>query len=312
MHVAERNAWKGIGCKMGNCDNKNYEIYIDVSVDLDTKFLEENNIHLMKMHYSVGDEQLLYQQRPTDEFLHDFYDKMRGGASSGTSQITPNTYEEVFAEHIQKGEGVLYISLSSGLSNTYASSLLAIENLQEKYESVAVESVDSLAATGGMGLALILAVKNRKQGMTLKENAEFLRSHMKEICHWFMVDDLMFLKRGGRVSATTAIVGSALNVKPVLKIDDDGKLVTISKQRGLAKTVKYMLSNYMEAKDSSLGREVIIVHGDCAERAETLKMQLLEMDPEAQVEVCMLGPVIGAHTGPGMLAIVHFGNRNFA
>lgn len=290
-----------------------YYIYADVSVDIESDFMEENDIRLMRMQYSLGDEQLTYEKRVSDEFMHDFYEKMRNGATSGTSQITPSTYEEVFGEHLKEGKGVLYISLSSGLSNTYSSSLLTIENLKEEYGGeVAIESVDSLSATGGMGLLLLMAVENRKKGMSLKENAEFLRAHTDKICHWFMVDDLMFLKRGGRVSAATAIVGSALNVKPVLKIDDNGKLVTISKQRGIAKTVKYMVSNFENAKDLSIGKDVVIVHGDCPERAEELKQQVLSVEPQARVHICMLGPVIGAHTGPGMAAIIHFGNRNYA
>lgn len=291
----------------------NYSIYIDVSVDVDPKFLEENNIHLMKMQYSIGDEQLIYDKRPSDEFMHGFYDKMRAGEASGTSQITPSAYEEVFGEHIAKGEGVLYISLSSGLSNTYSSSLLAISNLKEEYgeDKVQVESVDSIAATGGMGLLVMLAVRNQKAGMGLSENAAFLREHVKDICHWFMVDDLMFLKRGGRVSAATAIVGSALNVKPVLKIDDEGKLVNISKQRGWAKTLKYMISTYEQSKSDTLGNDVIISHGDCVERAQEAKEQILAINPDANVQICTLGPVIGAHTGPGMVAIIHFGNRNY-
>lgn len=287
-----------------------YLIYIDVSVDVDPAFLEENDIRLMQMQYSIGEEQLVYEKRPSDEFMHGFYDKMREGKVSGTSQITPSTYEEVFTEHIKNGEGVLYISLSSGLSNTYSSSLLAIENLKEEFDEVPVESVDSYAATGGMGLLVMRAVQNKKAGMSLQENAADLREHALKTCHWFMVDDLMFLKRGGRVSAATAIVGSALNVKPVLKIDDNGKLVTISKQRGWAKTLKYMLSNYAESNDESLGNDVIISHGDCVERAEEAKTQILQMNPNAKVQICTLGPVIGAHTGPGMVAIIHWGNRN--
>lgn len=290
-----------------------YYIYADVSVDIESEFMEENDIRLMRMQYSLGDEQLTYEKRVSDTFMHDFYEKMRNGATSGTSQIAPSTYEEVFGKHLKEGKGVLYISLSSGLSNTYSSSLLTIENLKEEYGGdVAIESVDSLSATGGMGLLLLMAVENRKKGMSLKENAELLRTCTGKICHWFMVDDLMFLKRGGRVSAATAIVGTALNVKPVLKIDDNGKLITISKQRGTAKTIKYMVSNFENAKDLSIGKDVVIVHGDCPERAEELKQQVLLVEPQARVHICMLGPVIGAHTGPGMAAIIHFGNRNYA
>lgn len=289
----------------------NYDIYIDGSVDISQEFLVENQIRIMPMQYSLGEEMLEYTKRPEDSFMEEFYQKMAQGVPTRTSQVTPAVYEEEFGKQAAEGNGILFISLSSGLSSSYNSSLLAIENLREQYPEAAIESVDSLAATGGMGLLLLRAVENRRKGLSLCENAENLRELSLKVCHWFMVDDLMFLKRGGRVSAATALVGTALNVKPVLKIDAAGKLVTISKQRGWGKTLRYLTQTYEAAKDAALGEEVILVHGGCKERAEELREQIMLINPEAKVQICMLGPVIGAHTGPGMVAVIHFGNRDY-
>lgn len=288
-----------------------YAIYIDVSVDTEPEVIQENDIRLVPMSYTIGGEQRTCTQLESDETLHAFYDQLRNGADSGTSQITPTYYEETFAEEIKEGRGILYISLSSGLSNTYSSSMVAISNLKEEYDEVHVETVDSLAATGGMGLLLELAIRNRKEGMSLEDNAKNLREHALETTHWFMVDDLMFLKRGGRVSAATAVVGTALNVKPVLKIDDKGKLVTVSKQRGRNKTIKHLVELYMDSRASDQCQDVMIIHGDCREDAEKLKTLVEEANPEARVRIHMLSPIIGAHTGPGMLAVILWGNRNY-
>lgn len=288
-----------------------YEIYIDVSVDTDAGYLARHDIKLIPMAYTIGAEQRTCEKIESDAFMHDFYEQLRNGADSGTSQITPACYEAAFAAAVKAGKGVLYISLSGGLSNTYSSSMLAISNLKEEYDNVHIESVDSLAGTGGMSLILALAVRNRQAGMGLEENAAMLRKRALSVCHWFMVDDLMFLKRGGRVSAATAVVGTALNVKPVLKIDDNGRLVSVAKQRGRNKTIKFLLDTYLQAKDDDLEQDVVVAHADCGEDAKKLKVMIEAANPNANVVIQMLSPIIGAHTGPGMLAVIHWGNRNF-
>lgn len=288
-----------------------YAIYIDVSVDTEPEVIKENDIRLVPMSYTIGGEQRVCTELESDEALHDFYEQLRNGADSSTSQITPAYYEETFADEVKAGKGILYISLSSGLSNTYSSSMVAISNLEEQYGEVHIETVDSLAATGGMGLLLERAVRNRSQGMSLEDNAKDLRECALQTAHWFMVDDLMFLKRGGRVSAATAVVGTALNVKPVLKIDDLGKLVTINKQRGRNKTIKHLVDLYMGARDANMSQDIMIVHGDCREDADKLKNLIAEGNPDAHIRIKTLSPIIGAHTGPGMLAVIHWGNRDY-
>ena len=168
-----------------------------------------------------------------------------------------------------------------------------------------------MAATGGMGLLLMSAVKARQDGVSLSENAKALRENALRICHWFLVDDLKYLRRGGRISAATAVAGTVLNIKPILKIADDGTLISVAKKRGLAKASSFLTECYEAAVDRSLPKNVIIAHADCASEAEAMKKRVLASTPDADVLICGLGPVIGAHTGPGMLAVIHWGNRNY-
>ena len=251
------------------------------------------------------------ENRLTDQKLLDFYDSMRAGMMTHTSQITPYFYQQVFRREASLGRDILYISLSSGLSSTYDSSLTGARAVMEDHPDVRIECVDTLGGTGGMGLLLMLAIKARKEGMSLSDNASMLRDSALKVCYWFMVEDLIYLKRGGRISSTAALAGSVLNLKPVLKINDEGKLVNISKQRGVPRAVKYLLECYQGAVDTALENDVIVAHADCRERAEKLAEEVRRINPAARIQVCPMGPVIGAHTGPGFVAVIHFGNRNY-
>ena len=286
-----------------------YELYIDASVDIEQRYLEENDIHIIPMEYTVDDQVNVMDRPQTEEELHVFYGKMRKGSLTGTSQITPYTYEKYFREAAEAGRSLLYICLSSGLSSTYASSLTAAAAVKEDYPEVQIECVDSLGATGGMGLLLLLAIRNREAGMSLMDNAAFLRAHALDMGFWFMVEDLVYLKRGGRISAAAALAGNVLNLKPILQINREGKLVNISKQRGVPRALKYMVDCYEKAHDDTLGSDVVIAHADCRERAEKLADEVRRINPDARIQICPMGPVIGAHTGPGFAAVIHFGKR---
>ncbi|MBR2728367.1 MAG: DegV family protein [Lachnospiraceae bacterium] len=286
-----------------------YELYIDASVDIEQRYLEENDIHIIPMEYTVDDQVYVMDRPQTEEELHVFYGKMRKGSLTGTSQITPYTYEKYFREAAEAGRSLLYICLSSGLSSTYASSLTAAAAVKEDYPEVQIECVDSLGATGGMGLLLLLAIRNREAGMSLMDNAAFLRAHALDMGFWFMVEDLVYLKCGGRISATAALAGNVLNLKPILQINREGKLVNISKQRGVPRALKYMVDCYEKAHDDTLGSDVVIAHADCRERAEKLADEVRRINPDARIQICPMGPVIGAHTGPGFAAVIHFGKR---
>lgn len=288
-----------------------YEIYVDASIDIENSYIEENDIQFIPMKYMIDDKEYVMDRQQTEEELAHFYQCMKDGSITGTSQITPYTYEQVFREEAKKGHSVLYLCLSSGLSSTYQSSLTAAQAVMDDYPEVKIESVDTLGATGGVGLLLMQAIKGRNEGKTIEENAAYLREIAGKIGFWFMVEDLEYLKRGGRISATAAFAGNVLNLKPVLKINDEGKLINISKQRGIPRATKYLLECYEGAHDESISSDVIIAYAACRERAEKMRDEVLKINPGAKIQLCPMGPVIGSHTGPGFAAIIHFGNRNF-
>ena len=290
---------------------KDYVICIDASVDIDQQFIEDNKIVIIPMKYILGDTERLMENRLTDHQLLEFYNAMRNGEMTHTSQITPYFYQEVFRREASLGHDILYISLSGGLSSTCSSARTAAEEIEDEFPGLKIEIVDSLAATGGMGLLLMSAVRAEKDGVPLSENAKALRENALRICHWFLVDDLKYLRRGGRISAATAVAGTVLNIKPILKIADDGTLVSIAKKRGLGKASSFLTECYEAAVDRSLPGDVIIAHADCETEAEAMKRRILIANPDANVLICGLGPVIGAHTGPGMLAVIHWGNRDY-
>ncbi len=290
---------------------RDYVICIDASVDIEQHWIDDNGVIIIPMKYTLGEQEYLMENRLTDLKLKEFYDAMRAGQITHTSQITPYYYQQIFGKEAQKGYDILYISLSSGLSNTYSSALTAAGEIEDEYEGTKIEVVDSLAGTGGMGLLLMMAVRAKQNGVSLSENAAALRANAGKVCHWFMVDDLKYLRRGGRISAATAVAGTVLNIKPILKIQDDGTLISIAKKRGLAKAASFLTECYGGALDASISNDVVIAHADCEKEAEAARDRILSINPDAQVMICGLGPVIGAHTGPGMMAVIHWGNRNF-
>ncbi len=287
-----------------------YIISVDVSADIEKNFIETHEIHFVPMNYTVGDQELVYDAPKDDAEIKKIYDAQRKGDTTKTSQITPMKYMECFEPFLREGKDVLYISLSSGLTKTFDSANLAKRELAEKYEGAGVYPVDSVAATGGMGLLVELAFKNKEAGMSAKENADNLQEMSHKICHVFMVDDLMYLKRGGRISAATAVVGTMLNVKPILIMKPDGSLTGVRNKRGEKLALKDLAAQYLATRDLSISNRVYINHGDCRERVDKLIALIEKKSPGAQeFATSMLSPIIGAHTGPGLVVIAYFGDR---
>lgn len=288
---------------------QSYVIFSDISADIPAGYAKENDIRFISMRYSLGDEDRVCEEIETEEVLKRFYNGQRNGDLTRTSQISPQVYMDVFTPVLREGKDILYLALSSGLSSTYQSSCLAAGQLKEQFPEREIVCVDSLAATGGMGLLLEAAVQNRKEGMAPAENGKWLEDNRLKVCHWFMVEDLMYLKRGGRVSAATAVVGSALNIRPVLKIEEDGTLKNFAKARGTKRALNSLVDYYEAAGDKKPGERIYILHADSQENAEYLEEKVKQINPQCSVTKMMLSPVIGAHTGPGMCAVVHFGRR---
>lgn len=286
---------------------EDYVICMDASGDIIREAVRENNIAFVPMEYSLGDEMRKSHGCEDEELLKKFYDGQRQGDLTKTTQISPYMYEEYFRKFLRDGKSVLYFSLSSGLSATYECSVLAAGNLREEFPELEVLSVDTLAATGGMGILVEKAAENRKNNMTLHENYEAVKALVPKLRHYFMVQDLMYLKRGGRVSAATAIVGSALNIKPMLAIDEKGKLVTVDKKRGNKSAMMSLFAFFRENYNPDLGKVVYICDADTPELADGLAEKIREEAPGAVIRRTMLSPIIGAHTGPGMLSMILLG-----
>lgn len=284
-----------------------YVICMDASGDIDREIAQENGIEFVPMEYSLGEEMRTSHGCEDEAVLKRFYDGQRGGDLTRTSQISPFMYEEYFAKFLKEGKSVLYFCLSSGLSATYEGSMLAAGNLKEAYPNREVLPVDTLAATGGMGILAELAIENRKKGMSLRENFDAVSALVPKLRHFFMVQDLMYLKRGGMVSAATAIVGSALNIKPILKIDENGKLVTIDKKRGNKAAMTALFAYFKENYNPELCRTIYICDADTPELAEALVEKVREEAADVAIRRTMLSPIIGAHTGPGMLSMILIG-----
>ncbi|MBQ9903039.1 MAG: DegV family protein [Clostridia bacterium] len=288
---------------------KDYVILTDSTTDISQDIADELGVKIWPMQFEL--DGLTYRNFPDEREMksEEFYNTMRNGKMPKTSQINVADFCEYFSEHLDKGLDILYICFSSGLSGTYNNSLLAIEELKEKYPDRRIVSVDSLAASTGEGLLVYLAGQHKKQGMGLEELAKWVEDNRLHLCHWFTVDDLHHLKRGGRVSAATAIVGSALNIKPVLHVDDEGHLINMSKVRGRKASINAMVDQMVETYTNQYDT-VMIGQGDCRDDAEYLAGEVKKrVKGVKKVVICNIGPVIGAHAGPGVLALFFYGDH---
>ena len=283
-----------------------YLIVMDASADIDSKVVIEVDIRFIPMQYSLNEEMRESNGIESEELLKSFYDSQRSGELTKTTQITPYQYINFFSKLLNEGYSILYLSLSSGLSSTYQSAMLAASELNDEHKDEKVYVVDSLGATGGIGVLLELACKYRKEGKSIEENCALLNNAKLKLHHFFMVQDLMYLRRGGRVSGATAVVGTVLGIKPILKIDENGKLVNFAKRRGnklaLEELAKLFNENY-ELNDSP----IYIVDGDAKELGDFLPSEIKKLTPEAVAKRNMLSPIIGAHTGPGLVAVCFIG-----
>ena len=288
---------------------KDYVILTDSTTDISQEIADEIDVKVWPMQFEL--DGLTYRNFPDEREMKsdEFYDIMRKGKMPKTSQINVVDFCEYFSEYLDKGLDVLYICFSSGLSGTYNNSLIAIEELKGRYPDRKIISVDSLAASMGEGLLVYLAAQQKKKGMGLEELAKWVEDNRLHLCHWFTVDDLHHLKRGGRVSAATAIVGSALNIKPVLHVDDEGHLINMSKVRGRKASLNAMVDQMVETYTDQFDT-VMICQGGCHDDAEYLAGEVKKrVKGVKKIIMGNIGPVIGAHAGPGVLALFFYGDH---
>ena len=234
---------------------------------------------------------------------------MRKGATPSTSQVNAHEFEEEFIKHVKNGDSIICITLSSALSGTFNSANIAKNNIIEEYPEAKIELVDSLSVSMGQGLLVLKACEMRDKGLSVEEIVTWIEENKRKIIHSFVVDSLNHLKRGGRISATTAAIGGLLNIKPALYIDDDGKVMQGEKIKGKKKVLKFLANEVKEKAINSENETLYICHGDCLEDAETLKNMILEEVKFKNIVINYVGNVIGAHAGPGVLAVLFLGKN---
>lgn len=285
----------------------NYVIYTDSACDIAPEILEELGVRVIPLTFMFQDEDKQYSNY--DLSAKDFYGKMREGKVAKTSAINIATFKEEFGKILADDFDLLYLAFSSGLSTTYNSAHLAVEELKEEYPDRKIITVDTLSASAGMGLLVYLTVQKKNEGASIEQAAQFAYNNRLNLCHWFTVDDLVYLKRGGRVSPTVAFVGGLLGIKPIMHMDNDGKLINMFKARGRKAAIQAIADKYGELSITPNKGTVFISHGDCIDDAKALA-DIVKKTYGVEVKIFAdIGPVIGAHSGPGTLALFFLGKE---
>ena len=286
-----------------------YRIVTDSGSDLSASMIRELEVEMVPLHSimksSKGDDTLDGNKLE----LPEVYALLRQRYSATTSAVNVDAFTEAFEAILKEGDDVLYLGLSSGLSATYHASELAAEDLAAKYPERKIIVVDTLAASLGHGMLVYLAVQKKREGASIEETRDYILEKVPQTCHWFTVDDLFFLKRGGRVSATTAIVGTALGIKPVMHVDDEGHLIKKEIARGRKKSLAALCEKMKSTVISPEEQTIFISHGDCLEDAEYLADMIRREIGVKEIIIDYIGSVIGTHAGPGTIALFYLGTH---
>lgn len=284
----------------------NYQIITDSACDLPKTMLSQLDVTTTPLHVLFRGVNM---PDSVDEGLKKIYDGLRAGEASSTSAVNPEGWTNVMEAALAAGRDALVLAFSSGLSTTYQSAVIAAGELMAKYPDRKIHVIDTGCAALGQGLFVWYACKKRDQGLSLEELAAWCEENKLHLCHWFTVNDLMFLKRGGRIGAATAVLGTMLQIKPVLHVDDEGKLVNMEKARGRKASIETLVKKFQELGRGYDNRTVFVCHGDCLEEARKLEQMLLQCEGVEEVFVGNLGAVIGSHAGPGTLAVFFMGKQ---
>lgn len=284
-----------------------YWIVTDSAIDMPKSWIDQQeNLRILNLSYIL--DGVSYISDGTDESIKAIYNAMREGKMLKTSQVTPEMWEECFRELLSAGHDVLTIAFSSGLSGTCSAAFTAAEDVRADYPDRKLLVIDSLQASAGEGLMVHYALENRANGMSIEENAAWISENVQNFIAWFTVNDLMHLHRGGRVSAASAIVGSLVRIKPIMRVDDEGKLAVYEKAAGRKRSIRILAEKIIADIVNPEGQMIHISHGDCEDEAQSLAEMIKEALPVADVRISFVGSVIGAHTGPGVIAIFCMGN----
>jgi len=285
-----------------------FTLICDTNSDMPLEMVKELEIEMLPFSFLMDGKNYLNYSDSRELSPKDFYKALREGKSASTSLVNSYTFYEFFKPYLISGKDVLYIGFSSGLSASFEQSQMAAKQLSEEFPDRKIICIDSLCASMGEALLAYYAALEKKNGKTIEEVADITRQLVPTICHWFTVDDLQHLKRGGRVSAATAAVGTLLSIKPILHVDNAGKLMPKDKIRGRKKSIEELF-NIMKENIAKLQEQTVFIsHGDCIEDAEYLKELTMTLGVQ-NIVIGHIGPVIGAHSGPGTVALFFVGKE---
>lgn len=285
-----------------------FEIITDSSANLPQNIIEENGLHILSLSYFIEEEEFSSYVPGQANDMSYLFEKMRAKANIRTSLVNVEKATTEMKKILDEGKGILYIGFSSGLSGTFQAVSIAADELKESYPNAKICCVDTLCASTGEGLLVYYACKLRKEGKSVEETAKWIEENKLNVCHWFTVDDLFHLKRGGRISTVAAIFGSALSIKPVMFVDNEGCLQVLDKARGRKKSLDELISHFKETVVNPKEQVFAIAHADCYEDAMYVKEKMSELEPQ-DIIVDYLEPVISSHTGPGCLALFYLGSE---
>ena len=282
-----------------------FQIITDSCSDLTPELIEELGLCVIPMVIE-------YQGKSFHEgeiSMEEIYGGLRQGEVSKTAAINPETWANTMEPFLKDGTDVLVISFSSGLSSTYQSAVIAGEEMQDQYPDRRIRVIDSLCASMGQGLLVWYAARHQAEGESLDQVADWVEAHKLNLCHWFTVDDLMFLKRGGRISGATAVMGTMLQIKPVLHVDNEGHLISMAKARGRKAALQMLVEKLQKTGLPGENDTVFLSHGDCLEDAQLVAGLLRERCGVKNVVIGYIGGVIGSHAGPGTVALFFLGEH---
>jgi DegV family protein with EDD domain len=286
-----------------------YVIFTDSTSDLPQNIVEDMDIKVIPMAFEIAGKS--YMDYPDDRELdtHEFYEMLRNGETAVTSLINTMTFIEWFEPFIKEGKDIMYIGFSAAMSGTYNASLMAAEMLMERYKDSKVICVDSKAASLGEGMLVYSAALQKEKGMSIDELHEWIIENRLHLCHWVTVDDLNHLKRGGRINPLTATIGTALSMKPIIHVDDEGSLMPVTNVRGRKKSLHTLVGHMAETAINPEEQVVFIAHGDNYKDAMQLEKLVRDQLKVRDVIIGNIGPVIGSHTGPGAMTLFFFGTK---
>ena len=289
--------------------SKEYVIMTDSSCDLPQELADQLGLEVLPLEVMADGKNYRNWLDGREIGFKEFYKLAREGKELKTSAVNTAAFEEKMEKLLKEGKDILYIGFSAGLSTTYNSGEAAARELREKYLDRKIYTVDTLAASLGQGMIIYYAAKKKEAGATIEEVRDFVENEKLHMCHWFTVDDLNYLKRGGRISAATAAIGTMLSIKPVMHMDNEGHLVAVGKARGRKAALCQLLDTMGELGEGLEGQTTFICHSDCMDDAQYVASQMKERFGVAQVNINWIGPVIGAHTGPGTIGIFFWGRE---